>query len=210
MSKIIRSRSSSRWTFSILIGVTLLFSGAGANAAFTPLSVSILPPVQFPPSDFSITGARASLLWGNHRDVYGVDLGLIGNITAQDFVGVGVSGIFNATHGTTTILGLQAAGAANINTNKTRVYGVQIALGVNSNSAESRLVGLQLAALANLADHTNIYGVQIGLYNRAQAVYGLQIGLVNVATSLHGVQIGLMNFNHTGLFSVAPILNIGF
>jgi hypothetical protein len=33
---------------------------------------------------------------------------------------------------------------------------------------------------------------------------------VNIADSLHGIQIGLINFHRQGLFSVAPILNVGF
>jgi hypothetical protein len=105
---------------------------------------------------------------------------------------------------------LQLAGGANVNVQKTNVYGVQAALGVNSLSAESSVTGLQLALLANLAAHTDIYGFQIGLYNRAKHVYGFQIGLVNVADALSGLQIGLVNFNHTGVFAVSPILNFGF
>jgi len=174
------------------------------------LSVAIAPPVQFPPGDFSITGLRLSALWGRHRDVYGVDLGVIGNVTDQDFVGIGVSGIFNRTTGTTTILGLQLAGLANFNTNKARIFGLQVAGILNSNSAASSVSGIQLALAANNCPHTNIYGLQVGLYNNAQDVYGLQIGLVNVAKSLHGLQIGLINFNHTGTFTVSPFLNFGF
>lgn len=180
-----------------------------SQAALSPLSVSIFPPVQFPPSDFSITGARVSALWGRHRDVYGIDVGLLGNITDQSFTGIAVSGLFNATHGTTNVLGLQAAGLANFNTNKTSVYGIQFAALLNKNDAESKVAGLQLA-LANLSPNTNVYGFQIGIYNKARAVYGLQIGLVNDCTDLHGLQIGLVNFHHNGLFVVAPILNFGF
>lgn len=178
-------------------------------AATSPLAFGVVPPVQFPPDDFNITGARFSLLWGRHRDVYGLDIGALGNITEQRFVGMGLSGGFNYTQGQTTIIGAQIAGGANVNTNKTNVYGVQFALGFNSNTATSSVTGLQLA-LANLSGHTHIYGIQAGVYNHAQAVYGLQIGLVNVATSLHGVQIGLINFHHKGIFAVSPILNIGF
>lgn len=181
-----------------------------AHAALSPVSVSIVPPIQFPPADFSVTGFRLSLLWGHHRDMYGLDLGLIGNMTDQDFTGIGLSGIFNITHGTTTAIGAQLAGLMNLNTNKTHVYGLQGAIGLNENDAESSVVGLQLAALANLADHTTIWGAQVALYNKAYAVYGFQIGLVNVVENLHGLQIGLVNFNHTGLFSVSPILNVGF
>jgi hypothetical protein len=181
-----------------------------AQAAVTPLSIGIVPPIQFPSSEYSITGLRLSVLWGEHRDLYGLDFGAIGNITTQTFVGTAISGVFNITRNSTTIVGLQLAGAANLNSNKTNIYGGQLTLGVNSNSASSMVAGLQIAGLANLSEHTDIYGAQIGLYNRAQDVYGLQIGLVNVAQSLHGVQLGLMNFNIKGLFYVAPILNIGF
>ncbi len=191
----------------VMVGV---LTCTDAFAAFTPLSVGVVPPVQFPPNDFSITGFRASVIYGRHRDIYGLDLGLIGNITDQDFVGIGASGIFNITHGSTTILGLQVAGATNINTNKTNIYGLQLALGMNVNTAAAKVAGLQVAALANLSGHTNIYGAQIALYNKAQSVYGFQIGLVNVCENLHGVQIGLINFNHKGTFVVSPILNVGF
>ncbi len=180
-----------------------------AQAALSPISVNILSPVQFPPSDFSVTGARVSALWGKHRDVYGLDFGLIGNITDQDFVGLAVSGLFNLTRGQTTAIGAQLAGLANVNMQKTAVYGLQLALGLNYNDAASSVTGLQFA-LANVAAHTDIRGFQVGIYNRAQEVYGLQIGLVNVASNLHGVQIGLLNFNHKGTFAVSPILNVGF
>ena len=156
-----------------------------------------------------MTGARLSLLWGHHRDIYGLDFGVLGNISEVSFTGLAISGIFNVTHGATHVIGLQAAGITNVNVQKTSVYGVQLALGVNDNIAESDVIGLQLAAI-NLGDHTDIKGLQVGLYNTAQNVYGLQIGIVNVAASLHGIQIGLVNFNHTGPFVVSPILNVGF
>jgi hypothetical protein len=180
-----------------------------AHAAITPLSVAVLAPVQFPSSDFSVTGARLSLFWGRHRNVYGLDVGGIGNITEGQFTGIGVSGLYNYNKGQATVIGLQAAGITNINVNKARIFGVQAALGLNSNRAESTLVGLQLA-LVNDSPFMTVWGVQAGVYNRAGAVRGFQVGLVNVADSLSGIQIGLLNFNRTGLFSIAPIINIGF
>ena len=179
------------------------------QAAISPVSVSIMPPVQFPPESFSVTGVRASVFWGKHRDLYGFDFGIIGNMTQQSFVGSAVSGIFNYTEGSTTIVGIQLAGIGNYNKNKTNVVGVQLATIANYNSAASSVTGLQIA-LANLSSHTDIYGAQIGVYNVAQSVYGFQIGLVNVANNLHGIQIGIVNFNHTGLFAISPIINIGF
>lgn len=192
-----------------LIAALLFLMTPIAEAAVTPLSVGIVPPVQFPPSDFTITGVRVSALWGRHRDVYGIDFGALGNITEQDFFGLGVSGLANYTKGTTTALGVQLAGLANINENKTNVYGVQAALAANVNSAESSVNGLQVA-LVNMSSHTKIRGLQAGMYNTAKVVYGVQFGLVNVTDSLYGIQIGLLNFNHQGIFKVSPVINIGF
>lgn len=186
----------------------LLFSTSFASAAYSPLAVSIVPPVQFPADDYSITGARLSLGYGRHRDIYGLDLGLIGNITEQTFTGIGVSGGFNITRGTTTITGLQAALITNMNIKEATIVGLQVAL-VNYNEAVSTITGVQLG-IANLSAFTDVYGLQAGIYNRAQSVYGLQVGLVNYATNLHGLQIGIVNFNNSGPFAVSPILNVGF
>ena len=73
----------------------------------------------------------------------------------------------------------------------------------------STLLGV-MVSLANLADHTSIRGLQVGVYNTANDVAGFQIGLINTAQTLHGLQIGLLNSCRNGLFSVAPILNVGF
>lgn len=196
-------------TIRLLVFASLVSFGLPSLAAISPLSINIVPPVQFPPDDFSVTGARMSVLWGQHRDMYGIDLGLLGNITDQTFTGVGISGIFNYTKGDTTAVGLQFAGLTNINTGKTGIYGLQASVGLNFNAGESRLIGLGIAA-ANYTPFTDVYGVQVGVYNKARDVYGLQIGLVNSATNLHGIQIGLLNFNDKGLFAVAPFLNVGF
>ena len=193
----------------VLFVSAVFFSQLGiAATTITPIAVGIVPPVQFPSDDFTITGLRLSLLYGHHRNVYGLDVGALGNITDQAFTGLAVSGLFNKTGGQTTILGLQLAGVANINTNKVNAYGLQVAL-VNYQSADSDIVGLQLGA-GNHAPFTDVFGVQAGLYNRAKEVYGLQLGVVNIAENLHGIQIGLINFNNKGLISVCPILNVGF
>jgi hypothetical protein len=191
-------------TFGLLFALTC----NQAYAATSPVSLGILPPIQFPASDYNVTGLRVSALWGEHRDVSGIDVGLLGNITDGKFAGIGVSGLVNYTKGETTITGLQFAGLANINKQKTTVAGVQAAL-VNANTAADSVAGLQIG-LVNLSEHTDIYGFQVGAYNVANSVHGFQIGIVNVVQNLHGLQIGLVNVNHTGLFYVSPILNFGF
>lgn len=196
--------------FILLFYSIFFFSSLKTFGALSPVSVSIIPPIQIPPADFSVTGIRASLLWGHHRDLYGIDLGVLGNITDQDFMGIGVSGIFNLTSGTTNILGLQLAGITNINKNKVTGVGFQIAGLANINTAASSFSGLQASLGVNYSPFSTIYGAQVGIYNVANVVYGFQIGLVNITESLYGVQIGLANFNRKGLFSFTPILNIGF
>lgn len=197
-----------RFAGAALLGFILVLTSS-AEAALSPLSVAILPPVQFPSQDFTVTGARLSVFWGQHKNVYGLDVGAIGNITEGEFVGVGVSGVFNYNKGSTTGVFLQGAGLGNFNVNKAQIYGVQIAGLINSNRAESKVVGLQIAAV-NLGPYTDIRGLQVGVYNKARDVVGFQIGLINSCDSLHGLQIGLLNFHTRGLFSVAPFLNVGF
>lgn len=188
--------------------VLLAFAPQANAASQSPLSFNILPPIQFPPSDWDVTGLRISALWGQHRDVSGIDVGVLGNRTTGKFKGLAIAGGVNWTQGETIITGLQFAGLANINTQKTTVVGFQLAA-VNYMSAASSVSGFQLG-LANISPHTNVYGVQAGIYNTANKVAGLQIGLVNVAKNLYGLQIGLVNVHHQGLFKVCPFLNVGF
>lgn len=196
--------------FVLLVSILGMGGPTAAHAApISPLGVSIIPPVQFPPGDFYITGARLNVIWGKHRRVYGLDVGGIGNITEQAMAGIQVAGGFNLNQGTVVGVGLQAAGLANVNNGRARIVGAQLAGLFNSNKAETTVIGVQ-ASLANLSPFTTIGGVQLGIYNRALVVYGLQIGLVNHAKVLHGIQIGLINFHTDGLFAVAPILNVGF
>lgn len=195
-------------TLSLLFLSLCLFHANHASAAASPIALDIVAPIQFPPSDFNVTGLRLSALWGHHREMYGIDIGGLGNVTDQTFAGIGLSGLFNITNGTTTAVFAQMAGLFNYNSNKTSVYGIQLAL-VNYNTAASGVFGLDVG-IANLTKHTVVGGIQVGVYNVAQSVYGLQIGLVNETDSLSGLQIGLVNFHHNGVFAVAPFLNFGF
>ena len=185
-----------------------LFALPNAHALTSPMGLSLFPPVELPPQDFTITGVRLNAIWGNHQHVYGIDIGGIANETLQEFAGIQIAGGLNYNQGTATVVGLQAAAIANINVNKAHVLGVQVAA-YNSNEAESWIVGVQVGLL-NLNPHTSVTGVEVGLYNNALEVTGFQIGLLNLVDNLHGIQIGLVNFNTRGLFAVAPLLNAGF
>jgi hypothetical protein len=190
------------------LSLVCILASPSAWAGITPLSVAIVAPVQFPPADYAIYGFRVSALWGKHRIVDGFDFGAIGNISITSFAGIAASGIFNLNQGSATVTGLQVAGIANMNEGKTSVLGLQVAAITNYQPAASSVTGVQLS-LANVAHATNIYGFQIGLYNKALNVYGFQIGLINSTDTLHGFQLGLINFNRLGLFSVCPGINFG-
>ncbi len=196
-------------TFVSALMCSWILAPFSANALVSPLGLAIAAPVQLPPSGFTVAGARMSALFGRHQDVYGLDVSALGSMTDRSFAGIAVAGGFNFNKGTATIIGLQLGGLANFNINKARIFGLQLTAGVNNNVVESTVVGLQVG-MANLSAHTGVYGMQVGVFNKARDVYGFQIGLVNVTHALHGVQIGLLNFNQTGLFSIAPLLNIGF
>lgn len=177
------------------------------HAAVSPVAISIFPPVQFPNHDFNTAGVRVSVLWGSHRDMKGVDLGVIGNITEHDFAGIALSGLFNMTNG--SVHGTQIAGLFNYNTMKADTFGLQLAGLLNRNTAAGTHFGIQAAAL-NVSNFTSVSGVQLGLFNRSLNVNGFQIGVINMTQNLHGVQIGLLNFYEKGLFIVSPVINIGF
>jgi len=193
----------------IVLFFLAVICGSTAQAAISPVSISILDPVQFPSADFKITGVRVSALWGRHHAVYGFDLAALGNFTTHNMSGIQASGGFSINQGDADILGLQAAGGINWNKKKTWVLGVQVAGIANINEGESTVSGVQVA-LANMAAHTKIIGIQAGAYNVSKEVYGFQIGIINKTGMLHGIQLGLLNFNDRGLFSVSPFLNIGF
>ena len=182
---------------------------AYSYAGVSPIGVSIVPPIQFPPEDFAVAGVRVNLIYGQHQKVYGFDFGAIGNITTQTMDGLQAVGGFNYNKGESNIIGAQVAGIGNWNINKSNVIGVQIAGLINSNRAESFVLGV-IGSVVNLTEHTKVVGIEAGLYNKAHEVYGFQIGLVNMVESLHGLQLGLINFHTHGVFSVSPFINFGF
>lgn len=193
----------------ILAFVSVLLCSLSSMAETdSPIAGGIFPPFQFPAMDQTVYGLRMSPGFAVNKNVYGLDLGLVGNVTTSDFIGTSLSGGFNVTSGKALIFLTQLAGIANHNSGTAHIIGIQIALGYNYASSNNNVYGLQ-AALANLGSNT-IYGVQFGLYNVAETVYGFQIGFINKTKNLRGMQIGLLNFSDDGGFSFFPVLNIGF
>jgi hypothetical protein len=139
-------------------GIVCAFPATAMNSNNSPLEVAIFPPLQYPATDFSVTGLRLSVV-GVNREASGLDLALLGNVTNVMFKGLAISGLFNYNRAGATIIGLQVAGIANINPGHSEVY------------------GLQLAGFNNAG---TVHGLQLGLINIAHELHGIQIGLFNV------------------------------
>lgn len=140
---------------------------------------------------------RIDLLYGENRDIWGLDLGLVNIVTRE-------------------MLGSQI-GLANINLGE--MAGVQIGIDniignmpalASSSLKNATAYGLQLGALNVVYPDRMIIGAQVGLINVADKMQGLQIGIINCANDLTGVQIGLLNYNEAAEFYMAPIINTCF
>lgn len=93
---------------------------------------------------------------GCNRNIYGLEVNLLGSMTDREVGGLQVSGLANAVG--------------------EDMYGMQVAVGANFTR---RVHGLQLALVYNQTDL--LWGCQVGLVNMAFACdHGFQIGLINV------------------------------
>lgn len=193
----------------LAILVTSTTFGAEQKKKDSLSAFSIVPPIQYPDQGKAAL-TRFSVIYGQHAGIIGLDVGLIGNMTDQFFLGTAISGLFNINNGKTYIIGAQIAGLTNWIKSDAVVAGVQLTAGVNYIKGSGHIGGLQLGLLGNVATNTNIYGFQVGIYNEAADVYGFQFGLVNIARKLHGIQIGLVNIQHEGLIRFLPLINAGF
>jgi len=118
------------------------------------ISLGIAPRLEWPSADYEVTGFRFNFFAGEHVDVYGLDLGIVGNFVKREVGGLQIGGLFNAVG--------ESDGA------------VQVAIA--SNYCSGDFGGAQVG-LVNVTEKGR--GLQIGLVNRANILYGVQIGLAN-------------------------------
>lgn len=152
-----------------------------------PFAFAIAPAIEAPSQEWDVAVVRLSLLAGRHRAMYGLDLGILGNITDYEMNGLALGGLFNSVG--------ESTGA------------VQIALLVNF--AAFDFSGCQIAALYSATEGT-MTGLQLGAANYAGKLSGIQFGLYNFAETLNGLQIGVINLNKSSSVQFMPILNFGF
>lgn len=99
--------------------------------------------------------------------------------------------------------------------------GIQISL--LRNDVKDRCAGFQIGCYNSIGSG-EMLGIQVGLWNEANALRGIQAGLVNVtgetqglqvglinrAESMYGYQVGLVNVIREAEMQFLPIVNIGF
>ena len=130
-----------------------VFHDATCEHDWSPLSVSILPAVEFPLQDWDVYGLRICVFAGRHHDVGGLDIGGLVNLATGDAIGLQLSGIFAKTDNTLT--------------------GCQI----SPISFAGTLEGIQIGVFNRTE---GLFGLQIGVVNFAYQASGVQLGLVNI------------------------------
>ena len=203
------------------------------SCSFTPIQISLFPPVQLFSSDTEVRGVRLNLLMGYNTRVDGFDVGVIMSL-ADELNGVQIGFINQAICFTGLQVGLMnvdfvgfARPIRGSHTDQrsatSRSQGIQIGvmncIGAGPGVADdpsSSFSGLQIGIM-NFADEMK--GVQISsVINAANEITGLQIGLINTAKILNGVQIGLINRADNGVLFHPfpgevygfPIINMAF
>ncbi|MEI9479227.1 MAG: hypothetical protein WCO26_22020 [Deltaproteobacteria bacterium] len=207
------------------VGVVIVFvtpygtRAEETSAKVSPLQIAIWNPVQLVPDDWDIYGLRLNLLYGNNRDLVGLDLGLVNSARAFEGVQLGFmnipiesiptfgsssvgvqAGIVNISSGALAGLQIGGLGCAVMG----RMAGLQIGMLCDANVS---MTGLQASGgLCGGSSSGTMNGVQIGTTlipmifgsplssNCANELNGIQIGLwCNKAGTARGLQIALIN-----------------
>ena len=162
---------------------------------FTPVQISLASPLSVTWGERDVYGLKANIFYGYSRNVYGLDLGLVGSNLGK-FAGLQLNG-FSVVDGDGC--GVQFGALGNFVAKNFR--GVQVgglinwcrSEGVGSDDESELTAGVQLA-LFNFA--SGIYGVQLGAMNwNSYTAKGCDLGFVNVAQSdFSGLQLGAFNY----------------
>lgn len=128
----------------------------------------IVPVLSFPGANYEIDGFRFNLFVGEHVDVYGLDIGIVGNIATREFNGLQVAPFFNRIG--------ESAGV------------FQVSL---FNRCDGYFGGLQVGGV-NIAEKGA--GAQIGIINVGNNLQGLQLGVVNMISDSNHPLLPLANF----------------
>ena len=190
------------------------------------IMMSVYSPGELPGPSSVIHGGRLSLIYGECRELYGLDISVTGSVRERMYgaqlglilnyvdVAAGYQRSF-ANFVEHEFYGLQDGawnhaaegyGAQHGIVNTAGYFsGHQSALAINW---ADEVYGFQSAGLWNHA--TDGFGMQHGFVNTADYFCGFQLGFFNWAEDLDGLQIGLVNVVANQAVPVLPFINIGF
>ncbi len=161
---------------SLPIGAPALAGESADTPVWTPLQLSVFPPVQIPDEPCTVYGLSLGLvLVGIHA--FDADQPFWGR-GADDINGLQICGLLACAR---TLCGLQVSG-----------------LGNNANRIPC---GIQVAGLFNYVQHDLGFGAQLAVgRNQNESGIGLQLALVNeAAIEFIGLQVGLCNWGESRL-----------
>ena len=172
------------------------------NQNWTPVAVSLWPGLEYPASDWSVTGLRFGLFAARHEDVLFLSASTLADLVTDNVNGLQVAGLCN--HAGRSTGAVQMAGC--VNSIGSDFAGVQVS-GLY-NSVSGTMSGLSVALLTKAE---TVDGLQVGIFNKAKVLNGVQVGVVNLAgESDGGIQLGVVNVMKDAAYPVMPVFNVGF
>jgi hypothetical protein len=186
-----------------LLGAAALFISVASVRAESMFQFGLFAPeLQIVDATEDVRGLRIDFVYGENRNVSGVDIGVV-NSTTGGFKGFGWAAGANLVKGKTT--GVQWSWLYSHSGGT--FTGWQS--GVLSRVGGADSGGLQ-SGWVNLAE-ADFSGVQFGLINKSKEMNGLQLGVINWADRLNGLQIGLVNYAaNSDLYKALPFFNWSF
>jgi len=202
----------------LIAGLFLMTSMAFAE---NPIQLSV-PGANFP--EGSVKGARLSLLYGETKDVTGLNVSVLGLSEVENFKGLQLGFILGGarvngdfTGASLSLFNWQEGRSKGVNlglVNYTNdMKGVNLGF-VNYTVGESMIdLGFVNASKGDslltlgLVNYTGGHStIDLGFVNYAESTT-FQLGLVNATKNLDGIQVGLINYAENGIFPVLPIIN---
>ena len=172
------------------------------NPNWPPVAVSLWPGLEYPASDWSVTGLRFGLFAARHDDVLFLSASSLADLVTDNVNGLQVAGLCN--HAGRSTGAVQMAGC--VNSIGSDFAGVQVS-GLY-NSVRGTMSGLSVALLTKAE---TVDGLQVGIFNKAKGLNGVQVGVINLAEeSDGGIQLGVVNVMKDAAYPVMPVFNVGF
>ena len=192
-----KGKMKAKWLAAVVLWSVV---AVGVKAEWHVAGAGFWPAWECPGSDADVRGLRLNVIAGRHRNVYGLDFGVLVNVCDGASSGLSLAGICNVVGD--SAWAAQFAAACNYSHHD--AHGLQLAL---VNWGDEDMGGVQLGCFNFAGDFG---GFQLGIMNSAESGAGMQLGVVNVSSDFAGLQMGLLNLNLSSGVPVLPIFNVRF